>query len=162
MPEELTVVFRPQEYHAAHASVLLAMAEAAAGELPGHPDLVPPLGDELTPAGRGLFVVAYVNGEPRGSGGYRTYPGDPGGDTVELVRMYVRPGTRRAGLGRALLAELEALAVDEGYLRAVIEAGEGQRGAQVLYRLTGYHPLPGDRGAPGRVRYGKELADRTD
>jgi GNAT superfamily N-acetyltransferase len=147
------------EYRAARQGVLRLMAELAGAELPGHPDLELPEGTELEPAGRGLFVIAYVNGQPAASGGYRTYPGDPSGATAEFVRMYVRPGSRRSGVGRALLSELEELARDDDYRHAVLGVAAEQRGAQALYEIRGYRRVPGDQDPQGRYTYLKDLPD---
>jgi GNAT superfamily N-acetyltransferase len=155
--EQPEVVFQAEDYGEAHAERLAAMVCAATREMPGHPDLKPPVGQELDPPERGSFVVAYVNGQPGASGGYRTFAGDPSGDTVEFVRMYVRPDARRTGLGRALLVELEERALDDDYRWAVLDVDADQRSARALYEFLGYRPVPG--GSAGRVLYGKELTD---
>jgi ribosomal protein S18 acetylase RimI-like enzyme len=147
------------DYAAAHETVLVLMAQLATAELPGHPDLKPPESPELEPENRGLFVVGYMNGEPVVSGGYRTYPGDPSGQTAEFVRMYVRPGARRSGVGRALLAELEELAREDDYRYTLLEVGVEQQGAQALYEIKGYRRVPSEREREGRLTYRKELAD---
>jgi ribosomal protein S18 acetylase RimI-like enzyme len=147
------------DYAAAHETVLVLMAELATAELPGHPDLKPPEGPELDPENRGLFVVGYMNGEPVVSGGYRTYSGDPSGQTAEFVRMFVRPGARRSGVGRALLAELEELAREDDYRYALLEVGVEQQGAQALYEIKGYRRIASGREREGRLTYRKELPD---
>lgn len=149
--------FKAEDYTAAHAGQLLANVRAATEELPDHPDLKAPCGPELEPGSRGVFVVAYVNGQPGASGGYRTFPDDPSGDTVEFVRLYVRPAARRTGLGRALLTELEERAVDDEYKHAVLPVGADQPAAQAMFEFLGYHRLPTEPDAWGRLRYGKEL-----
>src|SRR5438309_263429 len=70
---------------------------------------------ELDPAevtgGRGVFLVVYHGGTPVGCGALRVLDGDENGDgvvTAELKRMYVTPLARGAGLGRRLVAALEA------------------------------------------------------
>ena len=141
----------------AHAGLLLANKWAAARELPDHPDNQPPLGSELEPRSRGIFVVAYIYGQAAASGGYRMFPGDPGEDTVEFVRLYVRPSARRHGLGRALLTELEELAIDDEYLRAVLPVSADNAPAQAMYEFLGYRRLPGEPDDWGRVHYGKDL-----
>lgn len=159
-PDRPEVVFQAIEYGDAHAELLVAMAEAARAELPGHPDLEPPGGPELEAENRGIYLVAYVNRQPAASGGYRTYPGDPSGETAEIVRMYVRPGSRGSGVGRALLRELEERAWDDEYQRVVMHLSDDQPAAKALYELLGYRPLPGvspDPGPGGRHTYGKEL-----
>lgn len=154
------VEFRAVDYGDAHGGLLAAAADAARAELPGHPDLEAPPGPELEPSNRGIFVVAYLNRQPAASGGYRTFPGDPTGGTAEIVRMYVRPGSRGAGLGKALLTELEERAWDDDYQRVVLHMGDGQPAAKALYEVFGYRLIPGlspDPGPGGRQTYGKDL-----
>jgi GNAT superfamily N-acetyltransferase len=154
------IEFRAEDYTPARAGLPLFNARATAEELPEHPDLSAPCGSELEPGCRGIFVVGYVNGRPAASGGYREFPADPTAETVEFVRLHVRSTTRRTGLGRALLTELEERARDDKYRRAVLPLGADQRGAQVLFELLGYRRVPGEPDAWGRVRYGRELTDR--
>jgi GNAT superfamily N-acetyltransferase len=63
-------------------------------------------------------------------------------DTAELKRMYVRPGLRRQGIARALLAACEQAASQLGYLRLWLETGTLQPEAVALYRSSGYQPVP--------------------
>ncbi|WP_051581451.1 GNAT family N-acetyltransferase [Pseudonocardia acaciae] len=154
------IEFRAVDYGDAHAGLLAAAADAARAELPGHPDLEAPPGDELEAQNRGTFVVAYLNGQPSASGGYRMFPHDPTGSTAEIVRMYVRPGSRGSGLGRALLRELEERAWDDDYERVVLHLGDAQPAAKALYEVFGYRLIPGlspDPWPGGRQTYGKDL-----
>src|ERR1700761_8436545 len=64
---------------------------------------------EMTPPA-GLFLVATLHGEPAGGGARRFPPGAP----AEVKRMWVAPAVRGLGLGRRLLAELEAQAAAHG------------------------------------------------
>ena len=100
-------------------------------------DFAPPLG---------LFLVGYASGLPVVCGGWRIRRAgsDPqlrDGD-VELKRMYVMDGHRGRGYARLLLAELERAAVAAGGLRIVLETGTLQPEAVVLYRSSGYRPMP--------------------
>ena len=61
-----------------------------------------PSPDEFT-APEGAFVIAYVDGSPIGCGGLRQL--SPG--VGEIKRMYVEPGARKLGIGRAILRALE-------------------------------------------------------
>jgi GNAT superfamily N-acetyltransferase len=151
------IEFRAENCTPVHAGLPLFNAWVTAEEPPDHPDLKAPCGSELEPGCRGIFVVGYVNGLPAACGGYREFPADPTAETVELVRLHVRSATRHTGLGRALLTELEERALDDEYLRAVLPLGADQRAAQELFELLGYHRVPGEPDAWGRVRYGKEL-----
>jgi ribosomal protein S18 acetylase RimI-like enzyme len=73
--------------------------------------------------------------------------------------MYVRPGSRRSGVGRALLSELEELARDDDYHHAVLGVAAEQRGAQALYEIRGYRRVPGEQDPQGRYTYLKDLPD---
>lgn len=162
LPDRLGIEFRILDYAEAHATVLLPMVEQAGRELPGHPDLIPPDGPELEASERGAFVVAYVRGRPAASGGMRTFPDDPSGDTAELVRMYVHPGARRSGVGRALLKELEEMAREDEYRYVVLHVGAAQRAAQTLYEITGYRREPGGSDGDALWTYRKELPEEAE
>jgi GNAT superfamily N-acetyltransferase len=63
-------------------------------------------------------------------------------ETAELKRMYVAPTVRGRGLGRRLVAALEAEARALGVRRLVLETGVRQAAALALYRATGFRPIP--------------------
>jgi len=88
--------------------------------------------------GRGTFLVVYREGKPVGCGALRLLDAE----TAELKRMYVSPTLRRRGLGRRLVAALEAEARALGVRRLVLETGVRQAAALALYRATGFHPIP--------------------
>jgi GNAT superfamily N-acetyltransferase len=88
--------------------------------------------------GRGTFLVVYRDGTPVGCGALRLLDAD----TAELKRMYVSPTARGRGLGRRLVAALEAEARALGIRRLVLETGVRQAAAIALYRATGFHPIP--------------------
>src|SRR5262249_32070966 len=88
--------------------------------------------------GRGAFVVAWVDGSPLGCGAVRRL--DP--TTAELKRMYVAPGARGGGVGRALLEELEREARRLGARQLLLETGVRQRAALVLYERAGFVVVP--------------------
>jgi GNAT superfamily N-acetyltransferase len=159
VPTADTIEFRVEDYRAAHENQLFSSRAAARAELPGHPDLTPPTGPELEPAQRGVFIVGYINGQPAASGGYREFTEDTSGETVEFVRMYVRADSRRSGVGRALLIELEERAIDDDYRRAIMWVGLDQPAAQGMFELLGYRRVPGEPDSLGRVRVGKKLDD---
>ena len=56
----------------------------------------------------------------------------------ELKRMYVRPGSRGQGVGKALLAFLESRATAAGLLVLKLETGSRQPEAIELYSRSGY------------------------
>jgi putative acetyltransferase len=88
--------------------------------------------------GRGAFLVVYREGTPVGCGALRML--DP--QTGELKRMYVDPTQRGQGLGRRLVAALEAEARTLGVQRLVLETGTRQLAALALYEATGFRPIP--------------------
>jgi GNAT superfamily N-acetyltransferase len=93
--------------------------------------------EEVT-GGRGAFLIVYQDGTPVGCGALRLLDGR----TAELKRMYVSPSVRGRGLGRRLVAALEAEARALGVRRLVLETGVRQDAALALYRATGFHPIP--------------------
>jgi putative acetyltransferase len=88
--------------------------------------------------GRGAFLVVRLDGTPVGCGAVRLLDAETG----ELKRMYVAPAARGTGLGRRLVAALEAEARALGARRLVLETGTRQYAALALYRATGFHPIP--------------------
>ncbi len=94
------------------------------------------------PAGR--FLVAYLDGWPVGCGTVRRVDDA----TAEIKRMYVRPSGRGRGVGRRLLAQLEAAAREIGYARVVLDTGERMPEAQALYRSSGYREVDDYNGNP--------------
>jgi putative acetyltransferase len=85
-------------------------------------------------AGRGAFLVAYVDATPVGCGAIRRLDAA----TAELKRMYVEPARRGRGVGRAVLRALEAEARRLGVTRLVLETGARQTEALGLYEAHGF------------------------
>jgi GNAT superfamily N-acetyltransferase len=105
----------------------------------GSGDVSPIDAEQFSPPA-GTFLLATLDDEPVGMGGWRhggPLPGD-----VEVKRMYVRPDHRRTGLARLLLAELERTAADDGAIRLVLGTGIKQPEAIALYRSSGYADIP--------------------
>jgi DNA-binding MarR family transcriptional regulator/GNAT superfamily N-acetyltransferase len=86
----------------------------------------------------GQFFVAYLHGEPVGCGAVKHHRGAP----AELKRMWVAPGARGLGIGRALLETLEACAITGGARVAHIETSGVLTEALSLYRGTGWVEVP--------------------
>lgn len=84
----------------------------------------------------GVFLVARVDGQDVGCGGWRTLETGVG----EVKRMYVAPIYRRRGLSRALLRALVADARAQGMRRLVLETGPLQPEAIGLYTAEGFVP----------------------
>jgi len=92
---------------------------------------------EQTESGRGMFVVARLDGRAVGCGAVRLLSA---GD-AEVKRMYVEPSVRGRGIGKMVLARLEASAFELGARRLVLETGIHQREAIELYRRNGFAPV---------------------
>ncbi|WP_159850019.1 GNAT family N-acetyltransferase [Nocardia sp. CY41] len=89
----------------------------------------------------GLFVVAYSpSGAAIACGGYRTYRAQT--NVAEVRKMYVAPGSRRLGLSRRVLQELEHHAAGSGAVRMILETGSYNHAATRLYASAGYESIP--------------------
>jgi DNA-binding MarR family transcriptional regulator/GNAT superfamily N-acetyltransferase len=92
--------------------------------------------DELSPPA-GLLLVATLHGEPVGCGALKLHDGAP----AEIKRMWVAPEARGLGLGRRLLADLEARAAADGARAARLETNRTLTEAISLYRASGYREV---------------------
>jgi GNAT superfamily N-acetyltransferase len=98
---------------------------------------------ELSPPA-GLFLIARLDGRPVGCGALKFHPGAP----AELKRMWVAPDARGMGLGRRILAELEAQARTAGVETLHLETNETLVEAIALYRRNGWVEVPAFNGEP--------------
>jgi DNA-binding MarR family transcriptional regulator/GNAT superfamily N-acetyltransferase len=93
--------------------------------------------DELTrPAG--LLLLATLHGEPVGCGALKFHDGGP----ADIKRMWVAGTVRGLGLGRRLLAELEAHAMGRQVTTVRLETNSALDEAISLYRSAGYREVP--------------------
>ena len=88
---------------------------------------------ELTPPG-GALILARLHGRPIGCGIVKT----PRGAPAYLKRMWVAPEARGLGVGRRLLAELEAHARSAGASVVQLETNRTLTEAIAMYRRSGY------------------------
>ncbi len=93
--------------------------------------------DELTPPA-GLLLLATLHDEPVGCGGLKFRPDAP----ADIKRMWVAPVARGLGLGRRLLAELEASALAAGAAAVRLETNRALTEAIAMYRSAGYREVP--------------------
>lgn len=91
------------------------------------------------------WIVAYRDGRPVGCGGLRALAPGIG----EIKRMFVAPGARGEGLGRALLRELERRARAAGHERVRLLTTPVLREARRLYASEGYMEI-GRAARPGQ------------
>lgn len=106
----------------------------------GGPDDAPLADEQLVPPA-GTFLLARLDGEPVGMGGWRKVEGVEalgGAHPAELRRMYTAPAARHRGVARALLTELERTAAEHGADVMVLSTGGRQADAVAFYRACGY------------------------
>jgi DNA-binding MarR family transcriptional regulator len=120
---------------------------------PGHPDakgcLVPyrdelkrrtgrdpgtslPVSDESIRPPTGLNLVAYLGGEPIGSGALK------GGGAPEIKRLWVSEAARGLGVGRRLMDTLESAAAERGATSVRLDTNGALSEAIAMYRKRGY------------------------
>ncbi|WP_077057594.1 GNAT family N-acetyltransferase [Streptomyces sp. MP131-18] len=84
----------------------------------------------------GCFLVAEAAGHVAAMGGFRPQPDHPG--RAGILRVRVHPALRRRGIGRALMAALEAEACALGYREAWLDTATNQPEAMAFYQSLGY------------------------
>ena len=97
---------------------------------------------------RSAYFVAELSGEVLGGGGIFPTQNLPA-DTVELVKLYLRPAARGQGVGKALLNHCLAAAQALGYARVYLETTEELTQAIPLYERLGFSYLPEPLGESG-------------
>jgi GNAT superfamily N-acetyltransferase len=85
----------------------------------------------------GLVLVAFLAERPVGCGALKLHGDEP----AELKRMWVSGEVRGLGVGRRLLAELEARALAEGARTVHLETNRSLTEAIALYRSAGYEEV---------------------
>lgn len=83
-------------------------------------------------------VLALVDGEAVGCGALRSRDSQTG----EVKRMFVSPSARGQGAGAAIVAELEAIALELGHRRLVLETIADLESANRLYARSGFVRIP--------------------
>ena len=92
----------------------------------------------------GSWVVAYLDGEPVGCAGVKRLDAVTG----EVKRVFLRPAARGRGIGRALMAALEADGRALGFERLRLDTGDRQPEALGLFRSLGYREIDDYNGNP--------------
>jgi GNAT superfamily N-acetyltransferase len=97
---------------------------------------LPVTDDEARPPA-GFFLVAYLRSEPIGCGVLKLHGERPS----EIKRMWVAERARGLGVGRRLLAELEALAAVGSSHVVRLETNRALTEAIAMYRSAGYREV---------------------
>jgi GNAT superfamily N-acetyltransferase len=153
------LAIRPVRYDTEPARTLVtaALADLAVRyDYPGGDD-TPVDPDEFEPP-HGVFLVAWLDGQPAGCGGWRTLHSDD--RYAEVKRMYVAPAARNRGVAMALLRALEDDARAAGRKRIVLETGHMQPEAIALYQKAGYERIEDFgfyKGYDGVRSFGRDL-----
>jgi putative acetyltransferase len=84
----------------------------------------------------GTLLLAYAGGAAAGCAGLA----DRGEHTAEVKRLYVRPGYRRAGIARALMAKVHARAAELGFTTLLLDVMRSRTQVIEFYRRLGYRP----------------------
>lgn len=158
LPVVSEIEIRVRRFDAPESQALIRAALADLGaRYGGSGDETPVDAAEFEPPA-GTFLVAYLDGEPVGCGGWRSHGDD--GETAELKRMYTAPAARGRGVARAVLAAVEHSARDQGRKRIILECGDKQPEAIAMYTSAGYERIPNFgfyQDAPGCLSYGRPL-----
>lgn len=89
-------------------------------------------------APRGLLLLAWQGQQAVGCGAVRRLDAD----TAEIKRMWVEPAARGQGIGRSLLAALEAGAVELGCRTVRLDTAASLTEALAMYEAAGYVEIP--------------------
>ncbi|MDN4475963.1 GNAT family N-acetyltransferase [Demequina sp. SYSU T00192] len=110
-------------------------------------------------------LVGYAeDGEPVASAVLRWSPYPTGAGSIELKRLFVRPGHRGHGHSKVMMGAAEAIARRAGATRIVLESGTEQPEALALYDRLGYGRIPGYgeyKDEPDSVCFGLDLPVRV-
>lgn len=96
-------------------------------------------------APHGLLLLARLRGEPIACGALKLHDREP----TEIKRMWVSPGARGLGVGRRMLATLEAAARARGVRVVHLETSRHLTAAIDLYRSSGYVEVAAFNDQPG-------------
>lgn len=106
----------------------------------------------------GLFLIGHYDGRAEACAGLRRLDAT----TVELTRVYVRPGRRGTGGGARLLAAVDSAARTLGAARIVLDTRLDLVEARALYTRHGYREIPAYSTGPyAEIWYGKDLTEAS-
>jgi ribosomal protein S18 acetylase RimI-like enzyme len=91
---------------------------------------------------QGLMLLALVDGQVAGCGGFRPLADVDYANACEMKRLYVRPAFRRFGLGRSLTQALIERASGAGYSCMLLDTLDDMEAARGLYESLGFVDIP--------------------
>jgi putative acetyltransferase len=103
---------------------------------------------ELFQVPNSIYYVALVHGEVVGGAGIYPTEGLPS-DTVELVKMYLKPEARGKGLGKTLIMKCINSALENGYSQIYLETMAELEKAVQTYNHLGFRKLTEPMGSSG-------------
>ncbi|MCV2358132.1 GNAT family N-acetyltransferase [Paucibacter sp. TC2R-5] len=90
----------------------------------------------------GIMLLAMVDGQVAGCGGFRPLLDVDYVNACEMKRLFVRPAFRRFGLGRLLAQGLIDAATQAGYSSMLLDTLDDMESARGLYESLGFESVP--------------------
>lgn len=90
----------------------------------------------------GIMLLALVDGQVAGCGGFRPLLDVDYANACEMKRLFVRPAFRRFGLGRLLAQGLIDAASQAGYSAMLLDTLDDMESARGLYESLGFESVP--------------------
>jgi putative acetyltransferase len=91
---------------------------------------------------QGALLLAYVDEQLAGCGGFRPLPEADYPNACEMKRLFVRPSFRRYGLGRTIAESLIDHAAEAGYSCMLLDTLDDMEAARGLYVSLGFEEIP--------------------
>jgi GNAT superfamily N-acetyltransferase len=83
-------------------------------------------------------IVLYIDHIPVGCGAIKAF----NANSMEVKRMYIKPGYRNQGLAKRIVQALESWMSELGYSISTLETGKNNPEAISLYLKLGYTVIP--------------------
>ncbi len=129
------------------------------GGAPLDPEVRANLAARLQEQQNAFSLIAYCDGEPAALAncffGFSTFSAKP---LVNIHDIVVKTAYRGRGLGKALFAEIEAIAAENGACKVTLEVLSGNEPAKALYSSLGYGDYQLDPNKGHALFWQKELA----
>jgi GNAT superfamily N-acetyltransferase len=105
----------------------------------------------------GVFLLAGPDGDAVGCGGIRRLADSDAGVRYEVKHLFLRPGARGQGWGRAILEELERRAKEWGAAELVLDTHHTLEAAGALYTRSGFEEIEPYNDNPNATRWYRKL-----